>query len=420
MNQQNGMNVCVMNDSFPPTIDGVANCVKNYADIIERDLGHALVCTPHYPHVQDNYPYPVLRYPSFNISKAIGYRAGMPFDRKTIEQLKQWPIDVIHVHCPIMSMVMARTVRELVHRPIILTYHSKFDVDIQQEIPSPAVQEQATKAILANIEAADAVWTVSEGASRSLRNLGYTGEYRVMQNGVDLPLGTAPAEAVMAINDQLGLAPDTPLLLFIGRIMWYKGIRQILDAVRLMKPENPDFRMLFVGDGLDKDEIVRYAQEIGVTDRTIFLPAVTDRNQLRAYYSRGDLFLFPSDYDTNGLVVHEAAACGTASVTLAGSCAAENVIDGRNGLTVDKTPESLAKICLEMLSHPEAMRRIGECAQAELYLSWDESVRRAYREYDNVCRDYRRHLHPARNGKSDYFFRTVAKFFRNGRGGRSR
>ena len=104
------------------------------------------------------------------------------------------------------------------HRPIILTYHSKFDVDIQQEIPSPAVQEQATKAILANIEAADAVWTVSEGASRSLRNLGYTGEYRVMQNGVDLPLGTAPAEAVMAINDQLGLAPDTPEPEIVARL----------------------------------------------------------------------------------------------------------------------------------------------------------------------------------------------------------
>ncbi len=421
MNQQYGMHVCLMNDSFPPTIDGVANCVKNYADIIERDLGHALVCTPHYPRVTDAYPYPVLRYPSFSMSnKSFGYRTGMPFDRKTIERLKQWPIDVIHAHCPIMSMVMARTVRELVHRPIILTYHSKFDVDIQQDITSPAVQEQAAKAILANIEAADAVWTVSEGASRSLRNLGYTGEYRVMQNGVDLPLGAASPEAVRAIDTELGLTAGTPLFLFIGRLMWYKGIRQILDAVRLLKEDSHDFRMLFVGDGQDKEEIVRYADKIGVRDRTIFLPAVSDRNQLRAYYSRGDLFLFPSDYDTNGLVVHEAAACGTASVTLADSCAAENVVDGQNGLTVDKTPESLARICRQMLEHPEVMRQLGDRAQAELYLSWDESVRRAYAEYANVRRDYRDHLHPARNGKSDHFFRTVAKFFRNGRGSRIR
>ena len=213
--KEQGMHVCLMNDSFPPVIDGVSNCVQNYADVIERELGYALVCTPSYPQAQDNYLYPVLRYPSFSLSRDFGYRAGMPFSRKTIQQLRQWPMDVIHVHCPIMSMVLARTLRELVHRPIILTYHSKFDMDIQQDISSPTVQEMATSAILANIEAADAVWTVSEGASRSLRALGYTGQYRVMQNGVDLPLGAADPEAIRTVNTELGLSPDTPLLLFI-------------------------------------------------------------------------------------------------------------------------------------------------------------------------------------------------------------
>ena len=409
------MNVCLMSDSYPPTIDGVANCVRNYADIIERDLGHACVCTPHYPHVTDAYPYPVLRYPSFNMSKTFGYRAGMPFDRKTIEQLKQWPMDIIHAHCPIMSMVMARTMRELVHRPIVLTYHSKFDVDIQQDITSPAVQEQATRAILANIEAADAVWTVSEGASRSLRALGYSGPYRVMQNGVDFPLGEAAPEAVRAINSQLGLTPRDTMLLFIGRMMWYKGIRQILDAVRLLKAEGAAFRMVFVGDGQDKAEIVRYAYDIGVDSHVTFLPAISDRDELRAYYTRGDLFVFPSDYDTNGLVVHEAAACGTASVTLRDSCASEGVVDGHNGLTVGPSPESLAEACRAMLAHPQRMAEMGKAAQEELYLSWDDSVRRAYAEYDNVCRDYREHRHPARNGKSDAFFRTVSKLFKSSR-----
>ena len=412
---EKGMHVCLMNDSFPPVIDGVSNCVQNYADIIERELGYALVCTPSYPQAKDDYLYPVLRYPSFSLSRDFGYRAGMPFSSKTIKQLRQWPMDVMHVHCPIMSMVMARTVRELVHRPIILTYHSKFDMDIQQDISSPAVQEMATSAILANIEAADAVWTVSEGASRSLRALGYRGDYRVMQNGVDFPLGAAPEEAVRAVNEELHLSPETPLLLFIGRMMWYKGIRQILDAVRLLRNERSDFRMLFVGDGQEKEEIVRYARELGLDGCVTFLGAVSERDKLRAYYSRGDLFLFPSDYDTNGLVVHEAAACGTASVTLEGSCAAEGVVSGRNGLTVDHSPEALARVCREMLIHPERMREMGRWAQKELYLSWEDSVRRAYAEYENVCRDYREHRHLPRNGKSDHFFRTVSKLYRYGK-----
>ena len=415
----NVMHVCLMNDSFPPVIDGVANCVQNYADIIERHLGYALVCTPSYPQAVDNYLYPVLRYPSVNLSREFGYRAGLPFNRKVIRQLRQWPIDVIHVHCPIMSMVLARTLRELVHKPIILTYHSKFDVDIQQDISSPTMQDMATSAILSNIEAADAVWTVSEGASRSLRTLGYRGEYRVMHNGVDLPLGAAAPEAVSAINGELGISPDMPLLLFIGRLMWYKGIKQILDAVRMLKAEKTPFRMLFVGNGQDKEAIVRYAEDNGLMDTVIFLSAVHDRDKLRAYYSRGDLFLFPSDYDTNGLVVHEAAACGTASVTLEGSCAAEGISDGRNGLTVDRTAESLAKHCRTMLLHPEKMRELGMCAQKELYLSWEDSVRRAYTEYGNVSRDYHEHRLSPRNGKSDHFFRTLSKLYKHGKNSHS-
>ncbi len=407
---QYGLNVCLMNDSFPPVIDGVANCVRNYADIIERDLGHACVCTPYYPKVVDKYPYPVLRYPSVSMTRAFGYRAGMPFDSKTIKRLRQQPIDIIHAHCPIMSMVLARTVRELVHRPIVLTYHSKFDVDIQQDISSPTVQDMATSAILANVEAADAVWTVSQGAGRSLRALGYRGEYLVMPNGVDLPRGEASADAVRRVNAEIGVDAETPVFLFIGRMMWYKGLRQVLDALRLIKTES--FRMLFVGDGMDKDEIVRYAQDVGLGDRTIFLPAVKDREKLRAYYTRSDLFLFPSSYDTNGLVVHEAAACGTASVTLRDSCAAEDVVHGRNGLTVGTDPGELAQVCRDMLHHPETMRALGEHAAAELYLSWDDSVRRAYDAYSAVIRDYRESRHPARNGKSDHFFRAVAKLYR--------
>ncbi len=410
---QKGMHVCLMNDSFPPVIDGVANCVQNYADIIERELGYALVCTPDYPNVTDNYVYPVLRYPSFDLTKAFGYRAGMPFDRKTISMLEQWPSDVIHAHCPIMSMVMARTLRELIHKPIVLTYHSKFEVDIQQDISSPAIQEQATRAILANIESADAVWTVSEGASRSLRALGYRGEYLVMPNGVDLPLGAASPEAVRGVNERLNLSPDMPVFLFIGRLMWYKGIRQILDAIRLLKTDVRPFRMLFVGDGQEKDEIVQYAKNTGIDDCVTFLPAISDREELRAYYSRGDLFLFPSEYDTNGLVVHEAAACATASVTLKGSCAAEGVIDGQNGLTVDATPESLARACKQMLANPQYMREMGDHAQKELYLSWEDSVRRAYTEYEQVCHDYSERRYPPRNGKSDRFFRTVSKLYKS-------
>ena len=54
--------ICLLNDSFPPIIDGVSNAVLNYARIIEKNHGHSLVVTPHMPGEDDSsYDFPVVR-----------------------------------------------------------------------------------------------------------------------------------------------------------------------------------------------------------------------------------------------------------------------------------------------------------------------------------------------------------------------
>ena len=76
------LKVGLLNDSFPPTIDGVANTVLNYAESITKNHGEALVVTPKYPHVVDNYPFEVYRYRSIPIVGPLGYRAGNPFSAR--------------------------------------------------------------------------------------------------------------------------------------------------------------------------------------------------------------------------------------------------------------------------------------------------------------------------------------------------
>ena len=57
--------ICLINDSFPPVIDGVANAVTNYAAIIQRTYGDATVVTPYYPDADDGaYPFPCCAIPA--------------------------------------------------------------------------------------------------------------------------------------------------------------------------------------------------------------------------------------------------------------------------------------------------------------------------------------------------------------------
>ncbi len=405
------LNVCLLNDSFPPMLDGVANVMKNYADIISAHYGTATVVTPAYPNVKDDYPYEVVRYASMDTTKLVGYRTGYPFDAKVLERLHTLPMDVMHVHCPFISAQLCRVVRETRDVPLIFTYHTKFDIDVRKAVKLKLIQDAALKIIVDNIAACDDVWVVSEGAGKNLRSIGYEGNYLVMPNGVDMPKGRAGADAVDEVRRTYRLDPDLTTYLFVGRMMWYKGLRIILDALRMLKNAGKRFSAVFVGDGLDRREIEDYMHSLSLDEECKFVGAIRDRETLRAVYAACDLFLFPSTFDTNGIVVREAAANGLASVLIEDSCAAEGVSHGRNGLLIRETAESMANLLFYMNDRRAAMRVLGESAMNELYFSWDDSVKNAVERYRVILNDREHYRKPRQITGSEDFFRTVSQWF---------
>ena len=124
--------------------------------------------------------------------------------------------------------------------------------------------------------------------------------------------------------------------------------------------------MVFVGGGNDKDEIIALTEKLGLCDRVFLSPPIHDRNLIRAWYCRADMFLFPSTFDTNGLVVREAAACALGSVLVAGSCAAEDVTDNVSGVLIEENADSMAAKLEELCREPETMKRIGAAAQRDI------------------------------------------------------
>ena len=403
------LNVCLVNDSFPPAIDGVANAVVNYGNVITAHQGRATVVTPYYPQADDSgFPFPVVRYPSVDMTKIIGYRAGVPFHNEILRQLEETGFDIIHSHCPVMSTLLARALRERIHVPLVFTYHTKFDIDIANAVRSKMLRESLTKFLIQNVAACDEVWVVSNGAGENLRKLGYEGSYSVMPNGVDLPRGRVADDLIRETTADFDLPAGVPVFLFVGRMMWYKGLRIILDALKQLADDGMDFRMVFVGDGMEKEEIVSYSRSLGLEGKVLFSEAIRNRERIRAWYCRADLFLFPSTFDTNGLVVREAAACGLASVLIRGSCAAEDVTDGESGFLIEENADSMASMLRRLTAAPESMARVGEGAQRELYVSWEEAVSRAYRRYGTVIENYRSGGCPPHDTFTDGMFRSMA------------
>lgn len=399
------MKVALFNDSFPPQIDGVANAVVNYAKIINDGKNSSVAVVPEYPGADDScFDFPVVRYPALDMSKLTGYYAGTPFHAFVEKDLKEAGVDILHSHCPIASTLMARSLRKPLDVPIVLTYHTKFDLDIANVIKLKLMQESAIRALVANISSCDEVWTVSDGAGANLRSLGYEGDYYVVENGVDVPNERLDENLTRKLTEECGIPENVPVYLFVGRLMWYKGIKIILDALAALKSQDYDFCAIFVGSGSDEQEIRSYVSSHGLGGKIIFTGPVSDREKLRALYCRADLMLFPSTFDTNGLVVREAAACSLPAVLVKGSCAAEGVKHCETGFLIDEDPASMA-VCLTTLNYNKSLvKEVGSKASSNLYISWNQAVAKAMDRYEVVIDKYKSGGYKRKHRVMDDFF----------------
>ena len=401
------LNTCLLNDSFPPLIDGVANTIQNYAKVLTDNDDNATVVVPDHPDAKDEYNYDVVRYKSFPTTKLVGYRAGYPFSASVLEELEHKNFDIIHTHCPFMSTVIARMLRERVNIPVVFTYHTKFDIEIKRIIKGKKLQEKVISTVVKNIASCDEVWAVSNGAADNLRELGYTGDIVIMPNGIDFPKGEAAKETVDNIINLHSIDESKPIYLFVGRLRWYKGIKEIIDGLKILNDNNRDFTMIFIGKGEDQEEMQEYTKKLGLDKKCKFIGSVNDREILRGYYTLADLFIFPSSYDTFGLVVREAAACGTASMLVKNSCAAEGVSDNINSFLVDETGESVGQKLLEIGDNKELLSEVGKNAQETLYVSWEDSVKWARSRYNEIIQKYESGDTNRRKSRSDEFIDAI-------------
>ncbi len=192
------MKIGLFNDSFPPLIDGVANTVKNYADILSAGGDTPVVATPRYHHLEDTaYPYSVYRYSSLKFKGKMPYRVGNCFEPKAIHDLYSEKFDILHVHCPFASALLEKQISLRAgskRPPMVFTYHTKFDIEINKYVKFEHLEKLCNKFIMNNIKEFDEVWAVTDGAGKWLQSVGYRGDYIVMPNGTDFKRGVSSPE----------------------------------------------------------------------------------------------------------------------------------------------------------------------------------------------------------------------------------
>lgn len=385
------LKVAIGTDAFPPTTDGISNVAQNYAYEINKGLGEAVVVTPKNPNQLDyRYDYEIFRYKSWWVPSKEGYSVGWPFKDELHQQIIDMNFDILHSHAPLATSYYFRRVVEKKPIPVVLTYHTKYEYDFDRRVPTKPARDFAYRFLLNNINAADEVWVTSNGTAESLRKVGYQGDYVVMPNGCDLPKMNVSDNDIAMIKRKHNIPENVPILLYTGRMIWYKNIELILDACAKLKNDGKEFRLIMLGFGADENAIKRRIKKTGLKDFVIWTGKILDRKEIQGYYGVSDILLFPSVFDTNGLVVREAAACATPSLLIRDSCAAEGIEDGKTGFFCMESAHSIASVLASIMDNKELLKRVGLNAQNEIYISWEDAVKKAYERYYVVIDNFNR------------------------------
>jgi starch synthase len=253
-------------------------------------------------------------------------------------------------------------------------------------------------------EGADAVIAVSDGMRRDiLRSYPALDAQRVhvVYNGIDLSRWRRSDDRDLARS--LGVDPDRPAVVFVGRITRQKGLPYLLRAAKLLPA---DVQLVLCAGAPDTKEIM--AEVTGLVEElqaersgVVWLDRLLSQEELTAVLSASTVFVCPSVYEPLGIVNLEAMACGLPVVGTATGGIPEVVDDGVTGRLVpieqrddgtgipvdpDRFVADLGTTLTEVLADPEKARAMGAAGheRAAAQFSWERIATETRSVYASV------------------------------------
>lgn len=281
---------------------------------------------------------------------------GLPLALRTL------PADILHLHFPYPVGEMSAWLAGR-GRATVMTYHS----DVVRQAGILRIYRPLMERVLARMDRIIATSPAYAASSPYLR--ANADRVRVIPLGIDLTPFVTPDPAAVAARARYG----EPLLLFMGRLRYYKGLDVLLRALPLVEGA----RLVVAGSGPMGAEWRALAESLGVAGRTLFIGDVSDGEQ-RALYQAADVYVLPATQRSEafGVALIEAMASGLPVVTTEIGTGTSYVNQaGVTGLIVPPhDPPALATAIRALLDDPQRRAAMGAAARARAVSEFDQAT----------------------------------------------
>ncbi|MGO0576850.1 glycosyltransferase [Ornithinimicrobium panacihumi] len=349
--------ILLLTDSYRPTVNGVVTSIDELRmGLIEA--GHEVRVLTVGPTRRTTFDGQIYRVPSMDASHIYPHaRIGRPLDRDLFSALVDWRPEVLHSHTEFSVFWWARRLANRLAVPHVHTYHTLYADYTHYFFP----HERAGRALCASfarrtLNRTDTVIAPTAKIEKLLKSYGVRVPIAVVPTGVDLTRFT-PGDGSPELRASLGLDPDIPVILSLGRLAAEKNITEVIDLLATV--EEP-WQLVVAGDGPLAGQLRRQVERLGIAQRVRFVGAI-EPTRVPEFYRLADIFVSGSMSETQGLTYLEALACGVPVLCRDDSSLDGIVLDDVNGRRYS-TPEEFTAALSTMLGDPEQRSRWSEGA----------------------------------------------------------
>lgn len=301
------MKILQTNKAYYPKVGGIETTITTLSEGLVKKYGEdvsVLTCNENY-HLKTVEK--VINEVKVKYVPTYGFLSSLPLSPGYFKSIMEYSGDILHIHEPFpladLSVLLFSRLKRNFSR-IVVSWHS----DIIRQKWALSVYK---KYLFEFLKIADKIIVSNPNLIENSDFLPFfRDKIEVIPIGVDLDWVDSCQES-NCLAERIRRYNKSPLVLFVGRLVYYKGLEFLIDAINLI----PNVSLVIIGSGPLRDKLIKKINELNLASRIKIVPEV-DEKKLHSYYKACDLFVLPSveKSETYGIVQIEAMACGKPTI----------------------------------------------------------------------------------------------------------
>jgi 1,2-diacylglycerol 3-alpha-glucosyltransferase len=369
------MRILMISDVYFPRINGVSTSIQTFRRGLHAAGHETILIAPEYPGAPADAEAGILRVPSREVPRDPEDRAmKLAAIRALRPQLERLEPDLVHIQTPFIAHYQGTALARALRIPVIESYHTYFEEYLHHYVPlmpRALMRFIARRFTVSQCNVLDALIVPSRAMEQALLDYGVQCPMHIIPTGMEMErFAGGDGQCFRA---HLGIGPGQPVLVHVGRIAHEKNIDFLLRMFAIVVRDKPGAVFVVAGEGPALTTCKAYVRSLGLAEHVRFVGYLSRERELLDCYRAGDVFVFASKTETQGLVLLESLALGIPVVSTAHMGTADIVNPQRGALLAPDQEGKFANIVVRLLE--DAPRRAAMSVEARAYAAtWSASA----------------------------------------------